>query len=99
MSKFTLEPLVFLKGHTIDVKLNPWDTPREDVSTHHSKDGNVNICRTLRTNRHGVHVSVTKTCGDCGTVHVFNTESTPKAKIEPPDSECPHIERCPPDYY
>jgi len=97
--KFTLKPLVLPEGYTIGIKLNPWDMPRENVSTHYSKDGKVDVLRILRTNRHGVHVTVTQTCTDCGTVHVFNTASTPKAKIEPTDSKCPHIKRECRDYY
>jgi len=99
MSKFTLKPLELPEGYTIGVKPNPWDMPREDVSTHRSKDGNVDVQRTLRTNRHGVHVKVTQTCTDCGTVHTFDTTSSPKATIEPPNSKCPHIKRECWDYY
>lgn len=98
--KFTLAPLVFLqKGHTIGIKLKQCDMPREDVSTDYNKDGKVNVCRTLRTNRYGVHVKVTQTCTDCGTVHTFDTTPSPKATIEPPDSKCPHIKRECWDYY
>jgi hypothetical protein len=103
--KFPFKPQVLPKGHTIFIKSSyfcPQSSTQQPAMPHCNevKEDKVLVEREFLPDEDGnVRALVKQTCKGCKTVHTFDTTSSPKATIEPPDSKCPHIKRECWDYY